>query len=296
MSMTTEMTGLPQQRPASYPTLGGRVGLIGDTHGDAGFLRGAAAVLAGQGCTSLVQLGDFGLIWRGTRAETRALSELNDVLTALGLPLYVVLGNHENYDLIDALPRNDHGVARLFSHIGLLPRSGVIAAGRGGPFDAVHMVGWLSGAASIDRGVRTPGESWWEAELTTDEQAQALLSSAVAPDVVLAHEALSTPGLLARLGDGLGWNQRDLQYARLAQREHTARVLSVLDPDKETLLVSGHYHFRHSEQAVLERWDDNQRIVSLRVRQEILDRERMPGSLAVLDLTGDAPQLEDVRK
>ncbi|WP_284982290.1 metallophosphoesterase [Arthrobacter sp. efr-133-TYG-118] len=296
MAMTSTATTATRPRTVDMtPALGGRVGLMGDVHGDAAFLRSAATLLAAKGCTSLVQLGDFGLIWRGTRAETRALAELNDVLTALGLPLYVVLGNHENYDLIDALPRNDHGVARLFSHIGLLPRSGMIAAGRGGLLDTVHMVGWLSGAASIDRGVRLPGESWWEAELTTDEQAQALLSSAVAPDVVLAHEALSTPVLLARLGDGFGWNPQDLQYARMAQREHTARVLSVLDPGKETLLVSGHYHFRHSERAILERLSDGE-VVSLPVRQEILDRERMPGSLAMLDLTGDAPQLEDVRQ
>ncbi|WP_216363225.1 hypothetical protein, partial [Arthrobacter sp. Hiyo1] len=156
-----------------------------------------------------------------------------------------------------------------------------------------HVVGWLAGAASIDRGMRTPGESWWAAELPTDEQAKGLVTLPISPDVVLAHEALATPGLISRLGDGFGWDPKDLAYARLAQREHTSRVLSVLDPTKETLLVSGHYHFRHSERAALERLSDGE-VVSLPVRQEILDRERTPGSLAVLDLTGETPRLEDV--
>ncbi|WP_148667768.1 metallophosphoesterase [Arthrobacter sp. Hiyo1] len=93
--MTSTATTATRPRTADMtPALGGRVGLIGDTHGDAAFLRHAATVLAARGCTSLVQLGDFGMIWRGTRMESRALAELNDVLTVLGMPLYVVLGNH----------------------------------------------------------------------------------------------------------------------------------------------------------------------------------------------------------
>lgn len=292
MTMVHPSTAVAHSCLASGPALGGRVGLIGDAHGDAGFLRGAAALLAQRGCTSLVQLGDFGLIWSGTRAESSALDELNGALATLGIRLYVVLGSLENYDLIDALPRDANGTVRIFSHIGLLPRSGVVLAGNGGVTDPVHAVGWLSGAASIDRSLRVPGRSWWPAELPTDVQAQGLMSSPVDPDVVLAHEALATPGLLARLGDGAGWDPSDLTYARTAQREHTERVLSVLDPGKETLLVSGHYHFRHSEHAVLRRTMADGGTQAVPVRQEILDRERTAGCFAVLDLGGSVPLLE----
>ncbi|GAA3137882.1 hypothetical protein JOF29_000138 [Kribbella aluminosa] len=277
---------------ASDPVLGGLVGLIGDAHGDAGFLRGAAAILAQRGCTSLVQLGNFGLIWSGTRAESRALDELNSTLAKLGLRLYVVLGSLENYDLIDALPRDANGTVQIFSHIDLLPRSGVVLAGNGGLADPVHAIGWLSGAASLDRSLRVPGRNWWPAELTTDAQAQGLLSSPIGPDVVLAHEALATPGLLAYLGDGAGWDPSDLTYARTAQREHTERVLSVLDPGKETLTVSGRYHLRHSERTILRRGTADGATQPVPVRQEILDRERTPGCFAVLDLRGPVPLLE----
>lgn len=292
--MTTTQPSGTVMRPdlASSPDLGGRIGLIGDAHGDAGFLRGATALLAQRGCTSLVQLGDFGMIWRGTRAESRALDQLNSALATAGLRLYVVLGGLENYDLIDALPRDANGIVRIFSHIGLLPRSGVVLAGNSGPSDPVHAIGWLAGAASSDRGTRTPGRNWWPAELTTDAQAASLLSSPLRPDVVLAHEALATPDLLARLGDASDADPRDLAYARTAQREHTDRVLSVLDPGKETLLVSGHYHFRHSERAILRRAAANGGPQAIRVRQEILDRERTLGCLAVIDLSGAVPHFE----
>jgi hypothetical protein len=292
MTMIHPSTAVVRPGLASSPVLGGRIGLIGDAHGDAGFLRGATALLAQRGCTSLVQLGDFGLIWRGTRAESRALDQLNSALAAAGLRLYVVLGSLENYDLIDALPRDANGIVRIFSHIGLLPRSGVVLAGNGRISDPVHAIGWLSGAASGDRGKRTPGRNWWPAELTTDAQEQSLLSSPVRPDVVLAHEALATPGLLARLGDGAGSDPRDLVYARTAQREHTERVLSALDPGKETLLVSGHYHFRHSERAVLRRATADSGTQVVPVRQEILDRERTLGCFAVIDLSGHVPFFE----
>ncbi|QNE18165.1 hypothetical protein F1D05_10005 [Kribbella qitaiheensis] len=277
---------------ASSPVLGGRVGLIGDAHGDGGFLRGATALLAQRGCTSLVQLGNFGLIWRGTRSESRALDQLNSALTTVGLQLYVVLGTLENYDFIDSLPCDVDGIAWISSHIGLLPRSGVALAGSSGLADPVHAIGWLSGAASRDRRTRIPGRDWWPAELTTDAQARGLLFSPVSPSVVLAHEALATPDLLARLADGSGQDPRDLDYAQTAQREHTDRVLSVLDPERETLIVSGRYHLRHSERSVFRRATADGSTQAVPIRQEILDRERTPGCLAVLDLSGPLPVFE----
>ncbi|WP_171059983.1 hypothetical protein [Streptomyces montanus] len=102
---------------------------------------------------------------------------------------------------------------------------------------------------------------------------------------MLAHEALAVSGLVQRLGDGRGWHPDDPAYAREAQRVHTARVLSALDPAKETLCVAGHYHFRHSEQAVLD---------GMPVHQEILDRDGSADALAVLDLDDDVPRFEAV--
>ncbi|MFE0138752.1 hypothetical protein ACFWY6_45555 [Streptomyces sp. NPDC059037] len=163
-------------------------------------------------------------------------------------------------------------------HLALLPRSSLVRADQ-------HSVGRLAGAASIDRCVRMPGRTWWEAELPTDEQAAGLLDAGASPDVVLAHEALAVPGLIQRLGDGRGWHPDDLAHAREAQRVHTARVLSVLDPAQETLCAAGRYCFRHSEQALLD---------GMPVRQEIFDRDGSADAMAVLDLGDDVPRFEAV--
>ena len=148
-----------------------------------------------------------------------------------------------------------------------------------------HPVGWRAGASSIDRCVRTPGLTWWEAELPTNEQAAGPLDAGASPEVVLAHEALAVPGGIQRLGDGHGRHPDDLTYARVVQQVHTAPVLSVLDPVKETLCVAGHYHFRHSEQAMLD---------GMLVRQEVLNRSASADALAVLDLGDDVPRFETV--
>ncbi|MFJ8027799.1 hypothetical protein [Streptomyces sp. NPDC096311] len=102
---------------------------------------------------------------------------------------------------------------------------------------------------------------------------------------MLAHEALAVQGLIQRLGDSHGWHPDDLAYASEAQRVHTARVFLVLDPANETLCVPGHYHFRHSEQAVLD---------GMPVRQEIFDRDDSADALVVLDLGDDVPRFEAV--
>ncbi|MFC8125429.1 hypothetical protein [Streptomyces sp. NPDC057302] len=133
--------------------------------------------------------------------------------------------------------------------------------------------------------MRIPGLTWWEAELPTNEQAAGLLGAGASPDVVLAHEALAVPGLIQRLGDGSGWHPDGLAHAREAQRVHAARVLSVLDPAKETLCAAGRDCFRHWEQALLD---------GMPVRQEIFDRDGSADAMAVLDLGDDVPRFEAV--
>lgn len=265
-----------------------QIGLIGDSHGDAEFLMHAARALTDAGCTSLVQLGDFGMIWSGTRREAQRLSALNDVLAQLDVELNVVLGNHENYDLIETIPADWHGHRRLFSHVRLLSPSGVAHVPSSDP-EHVHVLGWLAGAASIDRSVRVRHESWWPQEVVSDEQAQGLLQASSAPGVIFAHEAMAMPGLLARLGLGDGWDRSDLVYAGVARHQHTSRVLSVLDPDTTTLVVSGHYHFAHSETAELMRMEADGSMTPILVHQEVLDMQWRPASLGVLDLAGTEP-------
>ncbi len=107
--------------------------------------------------------------------------------------------------------------------------------------------------------------------------------------MLLAHEALATPGLVARLAKNASmWDAADLRYANYAQQEFTGRALQVLAQDRRALVVSGHYHFRHSEDAELQSPDG--RLVP--VRQEILEMEWNHGSVAVLEMPGNTARPE----
>lgn len=249
--------------------LGARVGLVGDAHGSTRFMVEAIWSLAERGATSLVQLGDFGFLWKGRDAEGAALSIVNAALTIADLRLFVVLGNHENYHVLATLPRDEHGCVTI-GRVTILPRAGrATAAGR--------PVGWLSGAASVDRSRRQPGTEWWPAELPTEDEAAPLLEPPGRVDVTFAHDAIDEPTLRAGLGHG--WDPRDVEYADAAQATFTRRVATVL-PDDGGLVLSGHYHVRHSATATLTRPDGT----AVHARSEVLAHEFHGESVGILDM------------
>lgn len=251
--------------------LGTRVGLVGDAHGNLPFLIEALFSLKESEVSSVVQLGDFGLIWSGASYEQEAIDALNVVLEAMDLFLYVVLGNHENYDLVDSLEAGSDGARRL-GRVILLPRSGrLTVAGR--------PAGFLAGAASIDRIYRQPWVSWWPQEVPTDEEAQGLAAQGAGSlDVVFAHDALRTPGLQSRLSANRGlWHEEDLRYAESSADLFTERALGELADGG--LVISGHYHLRHSAEERLLRPDGT----PIRARTEVLSFEWDDGAVGVLE-------------
>ncbi|WP_261163895.1 metallophosphoesterase [Microbacterium sp. Marseille-Q6965] len=248
--------------------LGDRVGVVGDAHGNTRFIVEAIWSLAERGVSSVVQLGDFGFIWRRGDAAGAALSVVNAALRIADLDLLVVLGNHENYNVLASLPRDEHGCIRI-GRVVILPRSGrATAAGRA--------VGWLSGASSIDRSRRRRGLEWWPAEVPSDDEAAALVDAPGTADIVFAHEAIREPALLAQLESG--WSAVDAQYANDAQEQFTARIASVLTDGG--VVVSGHHHRRHTATATLARPDGTE----IRARSEILAHEFQGPSVGILDI------------
>jgi len=253
--------------------LGSHIGLIGDVHGNRRFLEAAIVSLVDRGATSLVQLGDWGMIWTpvasGREKERRGLELTNELLGLVDLDLLVVLGNHENYNQIDAIEPDNDGIRRI-GRICLLPRSGqATAAGR-------H-VGWLAGAGSIDRGARRAGMSWWPAEIPSDDEAAALGAGATI-EVLFAHDALSTVALDERLAHSRDrWYAPDVDYAERTRHEFTARALQALADNG--IVVSGHYHFRFSATERLLRPDGE----PVLARSEILAYEWTGESVGLLD-------------
>lgn len=114
----------------------------------------------------VVILGDFGLLWSNppSDAERYWLNWLSGKMwTTL-----VVDGNHENFDLFDALPEEE----RWGAPVGVIAPD-VYHLRRGYVYTiAGKSVFVFGGGESIDRDRRTPGKSWWSRELPDTEETE----------------------------------------------------------------------------------------------------------------------------
>lgn len=261
---------------------GNRIGLIGDVHGNREFLETAVVELAAMGATSVLQLGDFGMTWAGGKRERLRLDLVNEVLSLVDLTMWVVLGNHENYDLIDGIEPDAAGV-RWMDRVGLLPRAGRLN-------EAGVEIGWLSGAASVDRSRREPGRSWWPQEIPSDHEVLPLRAGPPV-DVLFAHEALDTSLLRAVIApNATGWEPADLTYATAARQQFTQRTAEVLGDGG--LVVSGHYHCSLRAEERIPRLGGS----PIRARNVILGSEWQTNSIALLRLPERQVDLHTARQ
>lgn len=178
--------------------------LTGDIHGEYDRL---AEYLPASRDDYVIILGDFGVLWDGSRAEEQALDDIE----AMGLTVLFLDGNHENYDLLSKYPITQwHGgkVQRLRPHL--------IHLMRGQIYEIEGHTFFVMGGAEchdIEGGVidlddpkarskiriarlrmqnfRIKNLSWWAAELPTDEElaegTQNLAAIGNQVDVVLTH-------------------------------------------------------------------------------------------------------------
>lgn len=167
-----------------------RVFITGDTHGPSEIGRLSKTFALGGELDKddyLIVCGDFGLVWADR-------SEYNYWLRWLDKKPFTTLfvdGNHENFDMLDALPEEHwHGgsVHRV--------NSSVLHLMRGQLFDiAGRSFFCFGGARSVDKARRTPHKSWWPQEIPSAEERgaawAALESCGWKVDYVLTHCAAS---------------------------------------------------------------------------------------------------------
>lgn len=235
------------------------LGIAGDWHGNHPWIRFALEQLQRAGATHVMQLGDFGVF---TIDDNRFV---NDEAAARNLVVFVTLGNHENYDLLDA----ELVPSRRFE--GWLQFEGM---------DAVqyaprpHTWMWhgrsfmsMGGANSIDVNYRTPGESWWKQEQITDEQVRAA-SEVGQVDVVFAHDVFMS----AQISTGGGtWTQAERVYANGSRR----KLMPVAESARPVLWLHGHHH----------QWTSTtNNIGEATVQTQCLNMDGTAENLAVLDL------------
>ncbi len=116
----------------------------------------------------VVQLGDFGWVWYEFGVNKEQEYWL-DWLADKNYTLAVVLGNHENYDIIDTLPLEE----KWENEVKVLKREkgSIYFLKRG----AVYIINGkkilaIGGAESTDKSSRTAHESWWEQERLTHKE------------------------------------------------------------------------------------------------------------------------------
>jgi hypothetical protein len=209
---------------ASQPT---RLVMAGDWHGD---LDHAASVIgwAGrEGAQAVVQLGDFG-VWHGVKG-CAYLDGIGWAATKAGVWAAFVDGNHENHEVLNALPLDDLGARPIRPALWHLPR---------GLRWTWHGQTWLAlgGATSLDRPARKEGVNWWPEEAIT--YAQAAHAAALGhADVMLTHDCpagVTVPGIPP---DSF-WPRAELDRAN-AHRRQLRAVVDVVKPGR---LWHGHFH------------------------------------------------------
>jgi hypothetical protein len=254
----------------------GRIGLIGDLHGDVFHLLEAARTFKAMGVKLIVQTGDLGFLWPG-EDWPRTLNKVSRRLAAHDMSLAFVDGNHEFFPALHGFPVDDDGIRRLRPNLVHLPR------GYRTPLSSGRVLGALGGANSIDRWVRG-SDVWWAEESITHLDLERLGTEPV--DVLVGHDApLHVPSLDQALAwDRSGHRPSAHEYAIEGRRMFHQGFIAV----RPRISVSGHFHHPIDE-VVTYIGDDNE---TFDCRVVILDQGGNSTNLAQAILDVDTLDLQ----
>lgn len=223
---------------------------VGDTHGDAGWLKSVVLPTARKmGISTIIQVGDFGY-WPESR---KFLNVVRNARAKFGVGVWFIDGNHEHFTTLNrdvsaaqvaaGVPDGDRAPVELSPGFIYLPRgSRISVAGRS--------VACVGGAVSIDRADRILGTSWFPEERINDSDIAAVAVGGHA-DILITHDAPAgwhIPGVMSEGPLPSSW------YAELPScDEHRGRVREVLELVAPSTLIHGHYHAAYQQRSA-ERW------------------------------------------
>ncbi len=248
-----------------------RVAFAGDWHGDDDFAKVAIRGLSrlAPDVKTILHAGDWSM----------DLGKSDQICRAFGIErVLVCLGNHDDWRTITPLLDAHPGEAiRVSESTWIMPRPFRLTVG-----GRTLLV--LSGATSVDRYWRRPGD-WSPDETITDENVAAAIAGGLA-DLMLAHESpADTPVPAVRRilqTNPLGFPRESLIESAASR----ARVRQVWDAVNPRILLHGHMHAPGAGAA-----EDGRRVISLGCNGQ-------QGNLAILnlaDLTVDVPSLRELR-
>lgn len=209
-----------------------RVLLAGDWHGSLAQAKAVVRRAHEEMIRVVLQLGDFG-IWP---RDSAFLNGLNELLEELDMLVFFVDGNHEDFDQLYEYPLQEDGTRLVRSRIFHLPR-GLRWEWYGVRFAA------LGGAHSVDRDMRTEGQSWWPQEWVNDEELELFRAGGPA-DVVLMHDSpwgapnVITDSPLSQHNAMRYFGKHNIDLAT----EHRRRLATAIDPTDPAQIFHGHYH------------------------------------------------------
>ncbi len=218
-----------------------RVLIGGDSHGSYRFFEMLCERAQRLDCSEIIQVGDFGYVWREKKEVTNAerLAALDGYLRRAGLTLRWLDGNHEHFENMreqyGATP-DSPSVVQMTDYIAYMPR------GYRFNLDDVSCMAF-GGAVSIDVDMRVKFVDWFPAELITDEQVARVPEEHV--DILFSHDCpLGGPVLDQFLMPG-NWGLSETIEKR--SRDNRIRMREVFNKITPRLVVHGHYHKRYND-------------------------------------------------
>ncbi len=219
--------------------------VVGDTHGDVPFLANACKYAVRHGADRIVQVGDWGYLWPGSKVDR--LASITNVLAQFDLQMFFLDGNHEWFDRLEELG----ATAEAPEMVPLSDRVTYLSRGLTWEWDGVKFMS-LGGAYSIDRDVRTPWTSWWPRETIRYADVERAIDAGHV-DVMFTHDAPEGVQALRRFLEktteymrscyGASWDYK----LDPGSRENRKMLREAVDVVRPSMLFHGHYHHGYKD-------------------------------------------------
>lgn len=211
--------------------------VCGDVHGNTSHMEHLIAVARRNSITKMIQVGDSGFILK----NTNAIQHLSNRLTTEGIDLWVLLGNHENYDLwrsdFECTP-DDVEIKTPLPRIHHIPRGAVFK------LEDIRFMGF-GGAVSVDADSRVKYITWWPEEVITEKQVFRVVDNPTKVDVLLTHDMPECPSKMVEWLKACDETiPTRMAAASRCSREGLRLVFDAVNPE---LVIHGHYHYPYTD-------------------------------------------------
>lgn len=127
---------------------------------------------------NIIIAGDAGICWRKDCVDMDTAIRRQEQYK---FHLWFVCGNHENFDILDQIPRDENGIAHLTNNLHYISRGSIITFNH-------KTILCCGGADSVDKHLRTKHISWWPQEQITEDDINKCLNNNLSHyDYIITH-------------------------------------------------------------------------------------------------------------